>query len=272
VLYPLSYEGIVPICRDLSLRWYGKGYHKLLMSCQVCGECARKAVESASDARSETCTVPVTIHASSLAAAVVRLPWPTSTGRMLRRMRPHGMRVIRVLPVSVLLALVCLSLIACGRTSAATPRAEAGATLHLSGYSHGDGPRVTVILTGVIGDFGTGVYVHPDGTVDPEHAAELQLNLTQGSFRISVAHLDKQLVAAFGRAEFNRSTGSGHVSVTDTTPIVGGSGTGSYSGISGSFLLTVTIDEIVKKPATSPSGATRAQVNIMTGSGIVSLP
>ena len=182
------------------------------------------------------------------------------------------MRVTRVLPASVLLALVCLSLIACGGTVAAKPQAKAGAALHLSGYSQGDEPRVTVILTGVIGDFGTGVYVHPDGTVDPEHAAELQLKLTQGSFRISVAHLDSELVGAFGRAEFNRRTGSGHVSVMDTTPIVGGSGTGSYRGISGSLLLTVAIDEIVQKPATSPSGATRAQVNIVTGSGVVSLP
>ena len=33
VLYPLSYEGKVPICRDFSLRWPRKGYHKLLIGC-----------------------------------------------------------------------------------------------------------------------------------------------------------------------------------------------------------------------------------------------
>ena len=33
VLYPLSYEGIVPICRDFSLQRLGKGYHELLIGC-----------------------------------------------------------------------------------------------------------------------------------------------------------------------------------------------------------------------------------------------
>ena len=189
---------------------------------------------------------------------------------MLHRMRLPGVRWTPA--ASALLALACLSLTACGGTSAANTQPKAGATVHLSGYSQGDGPRLTVILTGAVGDFGTGVYVRPDGTVDPEHAAELQLKLTEGSFRISVADFDKKLVEAFGRVQFNPSTGSGHVSVTGATPIVSGSGTGSYKGISGSFDLTVSIDEIVQKPATTPSGAIRAQVNIMTGSGVVSLP
>ena len=33
VLYPLSYEGRVPVCRSFSLQWFGKGYHKLLIGC-----------------------------------------------------------------------------------------------------------------------------------------------------------------------------------------------------------------------------------------------
>jgi hypothetical protein len=173
---------------------------------------------------------------------------------------------------SALLALACVLLAACGSTSTASGQPNVNARVHLSGYSQGDGPRLAVILTGAIGDFGTGVYVRPDGTVDPEHAAELQLKLSEGSFRINVADFDKKLVEAFGHAQFNPSTGSGHVSVTGATPIVTGSGTGSYKGISGSFVLAVTIDEIVQKPATTPSGAIRAQVNIMAGSGVVSLP
>ena len=40
MLYPLSYEGIVPICRYFSLRWPRKGYHKLLIGCQNCGKLA----------------------------------------------------------------------------------------------------------------------------------------------------------------------------------------------------------------------------------------
>ena len=33
VLYPLSYEGKVPVCRDFSPLWPHKGYHKLLIGC-----------------------------------------------------------------------------------------------------------------------------------------------------------------------------------------------------------------------------------------------
>ena len=36
MLYPLSYEGKLPICRDFSLRPLGKGYHMLLLRCQTC--------------------------------------------------------------------------------------------------------------------------------------------------------------------------------------------------------------------------------------------
>ena len=33
MLYPLSYEGIVPICRGFTSLRLGKGYHELLVSC-----------------------------------------------------------------------------------------------------------------------------------------------------------------------------------------------------------------------------------------------
>ena len=36
VLYPLSYEGIVAICRYFSLQRLDKGYHMLLIGCQNC--------------------------------------------------------------------------------------------------------------------------------------------------------------------------------------------------------------------------------------------
>jgi len=39
--------------------------------------------------------------------------------------------------------------------------------------------RSRVILTGVIGDFGEAVSVYPDGTIDPQHNAELNVALTR---------------------------------------------------------------------------------------------
>jgi hypothetical protein len=56
--------------------------------------------------------------------------------------------------------------------------------------------------------------------------------------------------------------------VTAATPIVAGSGTGSYRGISGSITMTITIGEVDK---THTNGPFLAQLIFLTGSGRVSL-
>jgi len=61
----------------------------------------------------------------------------------------------------------------------------------------------------------------------------LNLAFTHGSFRLSIAGLEHNLVSTFGRFPSNASTCSGIVTVTATTPIVASSGTGAYKGISG---------------------------------------
>jgi hypothetical protein len=155
--------------------------------------------------------------------------------------------------------------------TAATHASAAGRTVHLAGYSGNDGPRSKVILTGAIGDAGEAVSVHPDGTIDPQHNADLKLALTRGSFRMSIAGLDKKIVSAFSRVRFNTTTCSGNVTVTEAAPIVKGSGTGAYRGISGTFTITITIDEIAAKSACNATGAFVAQAIIMTGPGTVSL-
>jgi hypothetical protein len=144
-------------------------------------------------------------------------------------------------------------------------------TAHITVYSiDSDGPRFRVIVTGpVVGDYGPAVTVSPDGRVDPEHTSQIRLELTRGSFRISIAALDRKLVSAFGHSAYFASTCSGHVKVTAAAPIVAGSGTGSYRGISGSFDLTATVDEIDKEPCGAPS-AFVTQVIDIAGSGTVS--
>jgi hypothetical protein len=113
------------------------------------------------------------------------------------------------------------------------------------------------------------VSVLPDGRVDPEHTSQLRLELTRGSFRISIAALDSKLVSAFGDSAYYASTCSGHVAVTAAAPVVAGSGTGSYRGISGSFDLTATVDEFDKAPCGAPS-AFVTQIIDIAGSGTVS--
>lgn len=154
-------------------------------------------------------------------------------------------------------------------TSAVTTTA-AGGTVHFIGYSqNSDGPDLTVILTGAIGDYGPAVTIHPNGTIDPEHSSELGLGLRDGSFRLYIASLDKKIVSEDSLWRSDK-TCSFHLSVTAATPIVAGSGTGSYRGISGNITTTVTIDEVDVKPC--PGGTSRflAQLIVMVGSGTVS--
>jgi hypothetical protein len=179
--------------------------------------------------------------------------------------------------VVAVIASAALALAGCHSSTATTPTgasatSPAGNATHLTAYAaNTDGPTSTVILAGAVGDFGTATSVHPDGTVDPEHSSQLKLTLTGGTFRIGISDLHSKLVTAFGRFPTNAATCSGTVTVSATAPIVTDSGTGSYAHISGSFTLTLTVDEIDKKPTCDGSGVFLAQTILITGFGTVSV-
>jgi hypothetical protein len=146
-----------------------------------------------------------------------------------------------------------------------------GGTVRFTAYTNDDLPGATAILTGAIGDFGEAVSVLPDGTIDPEHTSELNLALTQGSFRISFGPLHQRLVNAFTHFKPNLRTCSGHVAVTGAAPVVAGSGTGSYKGISGDFMLTVTVNEVDSRSSCHDGPSVLlAQALFVAGSGTVS--
>jgi hypothetical protein len=120
---------------------------------------------------------------------------------------------------------------------AATGQAE---TAHIMVWSvNSDGPNFRAILTGAVGDYGPGVTVYPDGVVDPDHSSDLKLNLSRGSFLVSIAKIDSQFGHAVVRWPYDRTTCSIHGTVTGTAPIVAGSGTGAYRGIAGAFTLLI---------------------------------
>lgn len=195
----------------------------------------------------------------------------------------HGKRLTSMLAIAVsavaLLAAGCASAAAtapatqapaAGATSAANAPAAGGA-VHIIDYSlNSDGPWSKVILTGAIGDWGQAVTVHPDGTIDPQHTSELRLELQKGSFRLGFASLHKKIIRAYSPWPSDKSTCSGSVSFTVTIPVVAGSGTGAYRGISGSFTVTVTIDEVDVKPVCDGTSAFLAQVVLIVGPGRVS--
>jgi hypothetical protein len=145
-----------------------------------------------------------------------------------------------------------------------------GDSVHLVDYTDNDGPDSSVILTGALADYGKAESVNPDGSVNPEHNSQLRLDLAHGSFRLDIAALDQAFVAVM-RTQFptNTSTCSSSVSASQAVPIVAGSGTGAYQGISGQFELTIKLDEVDATGSSCQSAALLSQMLIASGSGRV---
>jgi hypothetical protein len=166
------------------------------------------------------------------------------------------------------------ALLAGGGIAAASNAPVSGGNVFFTAYQNDDLPGATAVLSGAIGDFGEAVSVLPDGTVDPEHSSQDDLALTQGSFQIVIGPLHAKFVNALSHASYNLKTCSGHAAVTGAAPVVAGSGTGAYKGISGNFTLTITGSEVDAKPGCQPfsGSALLAQSIVISGSGTVSLP
>jgi hypothetical protein len=156
-------------------------------------------------------------------------------------------------------------------TASARAAAATGGTANIMIYgANTDGAYWHAVVSGVIGDYGPAVSIYPDGKVDPAHNSEMALRLIDGSFRLSIAALDKAFVKAGRHAPIYPKTCTDLISVTGTTPIVAGSGTGAYKGITGSFPVTLTLNEVEAKPCQPSPGAFRAQLITVAGSGTIS--
>lgn len=166
---------------------------------------------------------------------------------------------------------VCVSSAAGVRLDAATQPAgsRAGSAVNLVDYTDNDGAASTVILTGGIGDFGTAVSVDANGAVTPDHGSGLELALSQGTFRLDVAELDRGVAAVMSTFPPDRTSCSGTVHATAPVPIVAGSGTGAYRAIRGTFTLTVTVAEVDAKANCRPDSAFLDQIIVTAGSGTV---
>src|SRR5215471_10784998 len=191
----------------------------------------------------------------------------------------HRNRIAATLAIAAvagaLVAGGCISAAAKPWAAAATasPRAAAapGGTANLMIYGvNTDGAYWHAIVSGVIGDYGPAVSVYPDGQVDPAHNSELVLRLTHGSFRLGIAALIKAFVKVAAHEPIYPKTCTDLISVTGTTPIVAGSGTGAYHRIRGSFPVTLTLNEVEARPCQPSPGAFRAQLITVAGSGTIS--
>src|SRR5215472_7865268 len=165
----------------------------------------------------------------------------------------------------------CISAAAAPSPASARPAAATGGKANIIIYGvNTDGAYWRAIVSGVIGDYGSAVSIYPSGSVDPAHHSELELRLTHGSFRLSIAALHKKFVTAAAHQPVYPKTCTDLISVTGTIPIVAGSGTGAYRGIRGSFPVTITLNEVEAQPCQPSPGAFRAQLITVAGSGPVS--
>jgi hypothetical protein len=188
----------------------------------------------------------------------------------------------RILTATLLLAGVLVVLISAAGVSGASKSVgplkpvgphvpKSGGIVRITGYSDNDGPTSSVVVTGVIGDFGRAVRTDAPGSSDAEYN-ELDLQLTRGSFGLNIVHLESELDAAIsGHFPTNAMTCSGEIVVSSGAAIDSGSGTGAYKGLSGTLALTITE---VESPPRCPNADTSpflAQTVFISGSGKVSL-
>lgn len=172
-----------------------------------------------------------------------------------------------------LLALAIVAACTLTGTAAAAPSTPGG-IVHIIDYTDNDGAVTTAVLTGAIGDVGQGVSVNPDGTLSLEHT-ELNLVLSQGTFRLNIADLDKKFATAAGNTPFQHGpkSCSGYLKVNGSAPIIAGSGTGAYHGVAGTFQLTMTAAE-VDVPTTNDrcdvTGAFLGQIIVTEGTATIS--
>jgi len=106
----------------------------------------------------------------------------------------HWNRVAAMLAIAavagVLVAGGCVSAAAKPPAAAVSGRAAAaaGGKANIMIYAvNTDGAYWHAIMSGVIGDYGPAVSIYPGGQVDPAHNSEMELRLTHGSFRLSIA-------------------------------------------------------------------------------------
>jgi hypothetical protein len=133
--------------------------------------------------------------------------------------------------------------------------------VHLTDYTDSDLPTSSVILIGAIGDFGSGRLDKSTGYFD--------LDLSHGSLTLQFADLETRFLDVLRGLSVNQSTCSAFAQVSGVAPIVSGTGTGSYANLTGTFSLTLTLDEVFHPGACSEQSPFAAQKIVTSGWGTI---
>ena len=149
-----------------------------------------------------------------------------------------------------------------------------GGKIELSATPSGNSGGGTIVLTGAIGDYGRTESVNKNGIPDPNGNYGKAL-LHQGSIEVNQTALT-QNENSLPQTIFNLKTCSASASVSAPVPIA--SGTGLYTGISGTLTFSTTFAFIGPRQASGPKKGDCSQSNnapplaqwiSVTGSGTV---
>lgn len=165
----------------------------------------------------------------------------------------------------LVLAGVLAVAIGCASSSSAaqSPPATGTTRTHLAIWLvNSDGLNSHAILTGAVGDYGTGRSTRNRG--------QMLLTLSHGTFKLSTGKIDSDFVHQVTRWPYDAATCSIHGSLTDPVPIVPGSGTGSYREISGTFTMTITLyEDSHRQPGCNETTPFQAQLITIEGTGYI---
>lgn len=125
-----------------------------------------------------------------------------------------------------------------------TGPATAFAAINVLSTSSGLGGGGKVIITGGIGDHGTGYSANAAGKRDANGSYQ-DLILSKGTILLNKTKLDAAINHAYGRLVVNSATCSTQVAASSALPIV--SGTGAYKGVSGTVHISLAVDFILPR-------------------------
>lgn len=138
--------------------------------------------------------------------------------------------------------------------AATVPSSPAGGSVRLFATPTNDG-GVTIVITGAIGDYGSGRNINKNGTANP-NGNYVKVTLHKGTFEINSTTLNAKTNSLGSQTPIDKATCSMEASAS--APVTLLDGTGLYKGITGT--LNVTITEAFILPVYT-SGKNKGQCN-----------
>jgi hypothetical protein len=138
--------------------------------------------------------------------------------------------------------------------AATTPSTPAGGSVRLFATPTNDG-GATIVITGAIGDYGSGRNINKNGTANP-NGNYVKVTLRKGTFEINATALNAKANNLGSQTPINKATCSMAASVS--APVTLLDGTGLYTGVTGT--LSVTVSEAFILPLYT-SGKNKGQCN-----------